>query len=343
MLGLVAGLRDRAARHPPADARTTPSWPSTCRCWPRCRRSRGPSAPTPRCCPTPTRCRARPRPTAACARRSCSCARPWRPRAATRRRGRRRHAGTSQVILVTSAGPSEGKTTTVANLATVFAEAEYSVLVINCDFRRPRLHRYLGGSDEARKVVQSDIPGVRMVNNVLSSTNSEPGRGHRRPAPGHRGGPGHLRHHPARHRPAAVDQRRQRAHRRGRPGRAGGPLPGARPSPPPPSAPPRCCTASRPPWPAWPCSAPATSQRAVLLLRHRGGPRPEPARGRVPSARPAGARRRPEPRRHGRPTARPAAAPTRPAARTVSDSRSSSRPAGGLRPAGAGRRPPKDE
>ena len=78
------------------------------------------------------------------------------------------------MILVTSAGPSEGKTTTVANLAAVFAEAEYSVLVINCDFRRPRLHRYLGGSDEARKVVQSDVPGVRMVNNVLSSTHPNP-------------------------------------------------------------------------------------------------------------------------------------------------------------------------
>ena len=78
------------------------------------------------------------------------------------------------MILVSSAGPSEGKTTTVANLATVFAEADYSVLVINCDFRRPRLHRYLGGSDEARKVVQSDVPGVRMVNNVLSASNSNP-------------------------------------------------------------------------------------------------------------------------------------------------------------------------
>ncbi|HVN51650.1 MAG TPA: division plane positioning ATPase MipZ [Acidimicrobiales bacterium] len=81
---------------------------------------------------------------------------------------------TSQVILVTSAGPGEGKTTTAANLAAVFAEAEYAVLVINCDFRRPRLHRYLGGSEEPRKVVQSDIPGVRMVNNVVSSSHPNP-------------------------------------------------------------------------------------------------------------------------------------------------------------------------
>ena len=85
-----------------------------------------------------------------------------------------KHTQVILVILVSSAGPSEGKTTTVANLATVFAEADYSVLVINCDFRRPRLHRYLGGSDEARKVVQSDIHGVRMVNNVLSTPNPNP-------------------------------------------------------------------------------------------------------------------------------------------------------------------------
>ena len=75
---------------------------------------------------------------------------------------------------MTSAGPSEGKTTTVANLAAMFAEADNSVLVINCDFRRPRLHRFLGGSDEPRKVVQSEIEGVRMVNNVLSNPNPNP-------------------------------------------------------------------------------------------------------------------------------------------------------------------------
>ena len=80
----------------------------------------------------------------------------------------------TQVILVTSGGPAEGKTTTVANLAALFAEADNSVLVINCDFRRPRLHRFLGGSDEPRKVVQSDVPGVRLVNNVLSSPNPNP-------------------------------------------------------------------------------------------------------------------------------------------------------------------------
>lgn len=76
--------------------------------------------------------------------------------------------GRGKVLLVTSAGPSEGKTTSVANLATVLAETGASVLVINCDFRRPTLHEYLGGDLLPRKVVDSRVPGVRMVQNVVT-------------------------------------------------------------------------------------------------------------------------------------------------------------------------------
>lgn len=47
------------------------------------------------------------------------------------------------VVMVTSANPEEGKTTTVANLAAVLAEGGFRVLVVNCDFRRPKIHRYL--------------------------------------------------------------------------------------------------------------------------------------------------------------------------------------------------------
>jgi capsular exopolysaccharide synthesis family protein len=47
------------------------------------------------------------------------------------------------VVMVTSSNPAEGKTTTVANLAAVLAEGGFKVLVINCDFRRPQVHRYL--------------------------------------------------------------------------------------------------------------------------------------------------------------------------------------------------------
>ncbi len=74
---------------------------------------------------------------------------------------------TAQVVLVTSPGPSEGKTTTVANLAAVFAEADHSVFVLNCDFRRPQMHRYLGSPDVAGEVVETAIPGVSLVNHVF--------------------------------------------------------------------------------------------------------------------------------------------------------------------------------
>ncbi len=48
-----------------------------------------------------------------------------------------------QVIMVSSASPNEGKTTSVANLAAVLAESGDSVLVVDCDFRRPRVDKYL--------------------------------------------------------------------------------------------------------------------------------------------------------------------------------------------------------
>ncbi|HEV8162908.1 MAG TPA: CpsD/CapB family tyrosine-protein kinase, partial [Actinomycetota bacterium] len=49
-----------------------------------------------------------------------------------------------RVVLVTSAAPGEGKTTTAANLAMVLAEAGKDVLLISADLRRPRLHDFFG-------------------------------------------------------------------------------------------------------------------------------------------------------------------------------------------------------
>jgi Mrp family chromosome partitioning ATPase len=75
----------------------------------------------------------------------------------------------AQVVLVTSAGPSEGKTTTVANLATVMAEGDRRVLAINCDFRRPRLHRYLGGTANPQRLNVTEVPGVQLVTQVTEN------------------------------------------------------------------------------------------------------------------------------------------------------------------------------
>ncbi len=46
-----------------------------------------------------------------------------------------------RVILVTSPGPLEGKTTTAANLAVAMAQSGSSVLLIDGDLRKPRIHR----------------------------------------------------------------------------------------------------------------------------------------------------------------------------------------------------------
>ena len=43
-------------------------------------------------------------------------------------------------ILISSAGPGEGKTTTVANLAITFANLGKNTLLVDTDLRRPVIH-----------------------------------------------------------------------------------------------------------------------------------------------------------------------------------------------------------
>jgi capsular exopolysaccharide synthesis family protein len=45
-------------------------------------------------------------------------------------------------ILVTSAGPGEGKTTTAVHFALAHAEQHHKTLLIDCDLRRPSVHKY---------------------------------------------------------------------------------------------------------------------------------------------------------------------------------------------------------
>ncbi len=49
-----------------------------------------------------------------------------------------------KVIGITSATPSEGKSTTSINLAITFAQAGQKTLIIDCDLRKPTLHKRLG-------------------------------------------------------------------------------------------------------------------------------------------------------------------------------------------------------
>ena len=52
--------------------------------------------------------------------------------------------GPPEVLLITSGQPSEGKTTTAINLASVLAQTGARVLLIDADLRRPSLHTILG-------------------------------------------------------------------------------------------------------------------------------------------------------------------------------------------------------
>jgi capsular exopolysaccharide synthesis family protein len=49
-----------------------------------------------------------------------------------------------RIVAITSSTPGEGKTTTAANLAVSFARSGSKVIVVSCDFRRPRLHEFFG-------------------------------------------------------------------------------------------------------------------------------------------------------------------------------------------------------
>ena len=53
-----------------------------------------------------------------------------------------------RTLVVTSPAEAEGKTSTVANLGAVFAQAGERVVLVSCDLRRPRLGTFFGLSEE---------------------------------------------------------------------------------------------------------------------------------------------------------------------------------------------------
>lgn len=55
-----------------------------------------------------------------------------------------------KVIMITSGQPGEGKTTTAINTAISLAQLGASVLIIDCDLRKPSTHKVLGVTEHAR-------------------------------------------------------------------------------------------------------------------------------------------------------------------------------------------------
>jgi len=79
-------------------------------------------------------------------------------------------------LLITSAGPGEGKTTTAANLAVVLARAGSRVLLVGADLRKPAVHRVfgleaspglsdvlVGDADLVQTITDVGVPNLRVI------------------------------------------------------------------------------------------------------------------------------------------------------------------------------------
>ncbi|MDD3603738.1 MAG: polysaccharide biosynthesis tyrosine autokinase [Kiritimatiellae bacterium] len=74
----------------------------------------------------------------------------------------------SKVLLMSSAGPGDGKTTTAANLAMTIAKANRKVLLVDADFRRPMITKYFGLSAETG--LSSVLAGESPLEDALQKT-----------------------------------------------------------------------------------------------------------------------------------------------------------------------------
>lgn len=80
-----------------------------------------------------------------------------------------------KVIVLTSPGPGEGKSTTCANLGVVLAQAGKRTLIFDCDLRKPVVHKFFGihnlhgivdllaGQASLEEVWQEPIEGLKVV------------------------------------------------------------------------------------------------------------------------------------------------------------------------------------
>ena len=83
-----------------------------------------------------------------------------------------------RTLLVTSSIPGEGKTTTAANLAVVFAQDGRRTILLDADFRKPGVHRIF------------DLPNASGLSSLMRSDEIEidacrPGHGAGEPAGHH--------------------------------------------------------------------------------------------------------------------------------------------------------------
>jgi len=76
--------------------------------------------------------------------------------------------GTANIIVVTSTVESEGKTTLVSNLASVFQMAKYNSIILDLDLRKPTLHKYFDLNNE--KGMSTYLSGKDTIQDIIFST-----------------------------------------------------------------------------------------------------------------------------------------------------------------------------
>ncbi|MFD0680801.1 MULTISPECIES: CpsD/CapB family tyrosine-protein kinase [unclassified Paenibacillus] len=73
-----------------------------------------------------------------------------------------------RVLMVTSAGPGEGKSTTITNLAVVYAQSDKRVVLIDADLRKPTMHHTFNCTN--RWGITSVLSGQANLSEVVRTT-----------------------------------------------------------------------------------------------------------------------------------------------------------------------------
>jgi len=81
----------------------------------------------------------------------------------------------SKVLVLTSSGSGEGKSTTCANLGIVLAQMHKSTLIVDCDLRKPEIHKFFAlpnvwgigdiliGNQSLQSVLEEPFPDLKVI------------------------------------------------------------------------------------------------------------------------------------------------------------------------------------
>ena len=73
-----------------------------------------------------------------------------------------------QIILVSSSGLREGKTITTANIAITMAQAGSKIIILDCDMRRPEIHKLFGATRD--RGMSNILVGIDNIGEIIQST-----------------------------------------------------------------------------------------------------------------------------------------------------------------------------